>query len=87
MISNVCLTIFGWRIPAAVKGDSDSQLSFAVNSVAALRAKETNPATSSAFSASATVQRGNLGIHFNGSRQNLAAEKHVPLIGGQRTEV
>src|SRR5579884_1263323 len=47
----------------------------------------TKPVASNAFSASAAVQRGSLGIDFNGRRQNLLTQEHVALVRRQRLQV
>jgi hypothetical protein len=44
-------------------------------------------AASNARSASTAVHRGSLGIHFDGSRENLAAEEDVALVHRQSLKI
>lgn len=66
---------------------SNSELTFAVNPMLPFERRCSNAASNNAFSASAAVYHCSLGIHFDGARQDLAAEKHVSLVSGQRFKI
>src|SRR4051794_2103649 len=51
-----------------------------------LERNNSKPAANSARSASVAVQRGSLGIHLDGRRQDLLAEKKITLLGRERLE-
>ena len=70
-----------------MKRNRHPQRPVSVDSVTPFERSRSKPAPSNADSASAAVQRGSLGIHFDSGGQYLAAQKNIPLAFGQRLQV
>jgi hypothetical protein len=71
----------------AVERNGHPESAFAVDGWLPFDRRSSKPARSRARSASGAVYRGSLGIHLNGSGEDLTAEEHIALVGRQRLQV